>query len=794
MTEKKKAWLRTIIIFILITAAFFTNRFWLPPVLNFAINNQDQIDALDKLLGLGLNIMGGISSFVTAIFILFFAPRKEDSNKTNDQKLLKNTSPDDILSEYVPTTREGIQWIDRKIVSPRDWSGSKGILLVGRMNSGKSWEAAELIRKTIKDGFLLPSRVYDITHSVRTIDQNAIRAAIQPELDPGSSALFYVHDLPKQAQKVKQWETLAEFLKSLQTCSPGYFLATARSDHLESNPALKKWLKEQDIRLVEMKALSAEESLVLLEDVLNVRRKQFKPAYKRIIVKESDGTPGHTVMAVNRLLESDADKLTEEAVKRVAAQSLEDIWKNIRQQIITQEPAVKSFLQALAYFYQANVPPNAVMVNALALKLERSRNKNWLALNRQRRIQKAARLLQPYAIEQRGEKFVFPDYSVEKNEGPENSLEVLKTFSMRFHRLWRNRITRWIYSDTINQQNLFFDLGTAYYYQGDLATSREMLRQSLKLNPQHAPTWYNLGVLLNQTGRKAEAESAYREAVKADPQYAPAWNNLGMLLNDLGRKAEAESAWREAVKADPQHAPAWSNLGVLLNQTGRKAEAESAFRTAAKADPQHAQSWYNLGVLLNQRGRKAEAENAYKEAVEADPQYAPAWFNLGNLLKKLGRKAEAESAWREAVKADPQDVNAWYSLGALYRQQKRSLEAVEALEQAVSLEPENAVAHAGLAAVYRELGEFNKAEQHLLLAKQYSAKEDTYNRACIAALSRDWETAFSLLEAALGSGEITREWAREDPDWSEAQAEPRFLALTGSAPAGGESLPGAEHE
>ena len=78
-------------------------------MLNFAINNQDQIDALDKFVGLDSNILGEISSFVT---------RKEDANRDNDQKLLKQTSPDDILKEYVPPPGRKYNGLTGKLFLP----------------------------------------------------------------------------------------------------------------------------------------------------------------------------------------------------------------------------------------------------------------------------------------------------------------------------------------------------------------------------------------------------------------------------------------------------------------------------------------------------------------------------------------------------------------------------------------------------------------------------------------------------------------------------------------------------
>jgi Tfp pilus assembly protein PilF len=46
--------------------------------------------------------------------------------------------------------------------------------------------------------------------------------------------------------------------------------------------------------------------------------------------------------------------------------------------------------------------------------------------------------------------------------------------------------------------------------------------------------------------RLAEAEAAYRRAVKLKPDFADGWNNLGAVLRDLKRPREAEQAYRKA--------------------------------------------------------------------------------------------------------------------------------------------------------------------------------------------------------------------------------------------------------
>ena len=60
-----------------------------------------------------------------------------------------------------------------------------------------------------------------------------------------------------------------------------------------------------------------------------------------------------------------------------------------------------------------------------------------------------------------------------------------------------------------------------------------------------------------------EAEQAYLAALRLEPNLAPAYANLGALYADLGRLDEAERMWIEALERDPGHAAARENLDRL---------------------------------------------------------------------------------------------------------------------------------------------------------------------------------------------------------------------------------------
>lgn len=64
-------------------------------------------------------------------------------------------------------------------------------------------------------------------------------------------------------------------------------------------------------------------------------------------------------------------------------------------------------------------------------------------------------------------------------------------------------------------------------------------------------TRYWLGHAYRRSGRTEEAIVAFQQAVKLKPDYASAWKDLGDSYDKAGKKTEAEAAFRKARELDP---------------------------------------------------------------------------------------------------------------------------------------------------------------------------------------------------------------------------------------------------
>ncbi len=64
------------------------------------------------------------------------------------------------------------------------------------------------------------------------------------------------------------------------------------------------------------------------------------------------------------------------------------------------------------------------------------------------------------------------------------------------------------------------NLGVAHEYLGDPAKAMRDYRAALQLDPDHAPAWYNRGLLAAQQGNPAEAAAALKQLQRLDPTLA----------------------------------------------------------------------------------------------------------------------------------------------------------------------------------------------------------------------------------------------------------------------------------
>lgn len=115
-------------------------------------------------------------------------------------------------------------------------------------------------------------------------------------------------------------------------------------------------------------------------------------------------------------------------------------------------------------------------------------------------------------------------------------------------------------------------------------------------------------------GHLEESSELYGRILSIDPEFAPAWINLGVLLRRIGKLNSAVTCLKRGIALKPNDGPAWSNLGNALRAVNRLDEAIAAQRQALELSSDVARIHYNYGLTVRDKGDLKEASNAIRRA------------------------------------------------------------------------------------------------------------------------------------------------------------------------------------
>lgn len=146
-------------------------------------------------------------------------------------------------------------------------------------------------------------------------------------------------------------------------------------------------------------------------------------------------------------------------------------------------------------------------------------------------------------------------------------------------------------------------------------------------------------VLYDHAKTKSQLEMARLicvQATKVQPDYAPIYNTLGLILLKQGKVTPALAKFRKAAALDNNLMVAWMNIGAITLSFRDYKSAEEAFRKVLSLAPDKAvqyEATVGLGVALRGQRKFRQAMAQYKAAKAIDPSNVDIAYNMGILVQ-----------------------------------------------------------------------------------------------------------------------------------------------------------------
>jgi tetratricopeptide (TPR) repeat protein len=202
-------------------------------------------------------------------------------------------------------------------------------------------------------------------------------------------------------------------------------------------------------------------------------------------------------------------------------------------------------------------------------------------------------------------------------------------------------------------------LGQAYYRADQKDKAQDQFLAAFQLNPavalpldsQDADEWLKIGNAHATLSQLDEALAAYQTVLKIKPDKAAAYTNIGVVYYQSGKFDDAVQQMQKALEIDPSDAETHYMLGATYVQQQKLDEAEKAFNKAIELKPDLAAAYTGLGNVQLARKSFAEAVTTLQKATTLQPNQAEAWLALGQAYAAQGNKTEASTALNQCLQA-----------------------------------------------------------------------------------------------------------------------------------------------
>ncbi len=262
----------------------------------------------------------------------------------------------------------------------------------------------------------------------------------------------------------------------------------------------------------------------------------------------------------------------------------------------------------------------------------------------------------------------------------------------------------------IEKDKMLLNLAISYGKIGDSSNNKKYTLEALRLNPNLALAWYNLG-LIHADKREFEKELEYYDkALAIDPDFIECWINRASVCMNLQRNEEAEANIIKALELDSNQEHALFIRSLLNIRLGKEDEVEETLQKIIKSDPSFSFiNKFHGSTLFRQMGITSSAD--FYKFLESK-----GLGSIRKLLSTIGLSSEVNEQQIELKKRIDKEYNEKTILqeqAQLAMDMEDFVTAIKILDKAIALDPDDAETLSMLGAAHM------MNDDNLVLAETY---------------------------------------------------------------------------
>jgi len=290
-----------------------------------------------------------------------------------------------------------------------------------------------------------------------------------------------------------------------------------------------------------------------------------------------------------------------------------------------------------------------------------------------------------------------------------------------------------------------FEQGNDALRKGNATDAARDFQEFLRLQPDSAEGYFNLGLALQSAGQLNDSLAALRKAASLEPGLHGVRLFTGIVNYKLNHLSAAHEELVSETRLEPKNAAGWMWLGVVELAQEHAEAAAAALDKAVALDPTNLDILYHRGrahLLISKESYSAmfklspdssrvyevlgqsdaeayrpdDAIADFQLAIRAAPHQPGLNEELGDACWTAGKFQQADDAYAQEIKNDATNAVALYKLGSLRVTRSDAAAGVPLLERALALDPTISDANYYLGKGEAALGKNEVAIEHFRLA------------------------------------------------------------------------------
>ena len=290
-----------------------------------------------------------------------------------------------------------------------------------------------------------------------------------------------------------------------------------------------------------------------------------------------------------------------------------------------------------------------------------------------------------------------------------------------------------------------FEQGNDALRKGNATDAVRDFQEFLRLQPDSAEGYFNLGLALQSAGQLNDSLAALRKAASLEPGLHGVRLFTGIVNYKLNHLSAAHEELVSETRLEPKNAAGWMWLGVVELAQEHAEAAAAALDKAVALDPTNLDILYHRGrahLLISKESYSAmfklspdssrvyevlgqsdaeayrpdDAIADFQLAIRAAPHQPGLNEELGDACWTAGKFQQADDAYAQEIKNDATNAVALYKLGSLRVTRSDAAGGVPLLERALALDPTISDANYYLGKGEAALGKNEVAIEHFRLA------------------------------------------------------------------------------